>query len=167
MFTQNKTALLHAGGCIASTLSLLCGLITPTVEAAGKSVSVEQALPTKPYKASMEVFSSILPGVRAEDLIFAGGDGAIGITSITVTNKDNRQKSITVSEPAAGGLRACGTPVWTAPSSFVVMVAPLATVQLTFPSPLVFSAVNGHTCFGLQVNELANSVQVLLTGFSN
>ena len=42
-----------------------------------------------------------------------------------------------------------------------------STVHLTFPSPLVFSATNDYTCFGLHINEFANGVGVLLTGFSN
>ena len=161
------------GGARASRLRVAAAAVAlvaagPGVAAAGvRAVSVEEVLPAKPYKAAMEVFAPSVPGVHADDLIFVGGDGAIGITSITVTNKNNFLKSITVFEPPAGAGRGCGAPVWATPNSFVVMLPASSTVHLAFPSPLVFNAVNGHTCFGLQVNEFTSSVQVMLNGFSH
>jgi len=149
---------------IVATLALLCGSVPASQAATIRAAYVEQVLPSKPYKASMSVSSAVLS--RSEDALFIGGDGAIGVTSITITNPDARQKSVTVFEPAANGLRQCGTPVSAVPSSFVVMLPPSSTVHLAFPTPLVFNAVYGHTCFGMQVSELAGPVQVLLNGFT-
>lgn len=154
----------HTSRRIVAMLALLCGSIPASQAAGPRAAYVEQVLPGRPYKASMSVSSAVL--ARSEDTVFLGGTGAIGLTSITITNPDNRQKSVTVFEPAPGGLRECGTPVSAVPSSFVVMVPPSSTVHLTYPSPLVFNTVNGHTCFGMQVNELAGPVQVLLNGFT-
>lgn len=154
---RRRTALVFA-----STLTLL-GASTLASAAGIRPVYVEQVMPARPYKASMTVAAASLPNVRTDDLVFVGGEGAIGITSIVITNPDPRDKSVTIVEPVAG-LRGGGTPVASAPSKLVVMVAALATVQLSFPTPLVFSATGGSTCFGMQVNEFAGPVQVLLSG---
>lgn len=163
---ENMAARRHYGTLVVAVMLGLTFSAAPTaVAAAVKGAYVEAILPSKPYKISVDALSPSVPGVQADELVFAAGDGAVGITSITVTNNDSFAKSLTVSEPPSGSGHACGTPVSTTASSFVIRVPGTSTVHLAFPSPLVFSAVNGHTCFGLHINEFAAGVQVLLTGF--
>ena len=152
---------------IAVWLRLVWSAMATAVVAAVKGVAVKAVLPSKPDKIKGDALCSSVPGVRADDLVFVGDIGiGIGITSITVTNRDHVAKSRTASGLPAGGGRGCGTPVSSTASRFVVRVAATSTVQPTFPRPLVFSAANRHTCFGLLINAFAAGVRVLLNGFS-
>ncbi len=128
--------------------------------AALKGADVEAILPSKPFK-----FAVIARQNLFQDVLVAG-DGAFGVTSITVTNRDSFAKTISVSEPGQFVGSGCGAPISIAYSELVVVVPALSTVHLPFSSPLVFSAANGHTCFRLYIYE-NSTMSVLLNGFSN
>lgn len=158
--------LTHRPRSLASDLrvaALLVGLVLGPalpVAAAVKAAYVEAVLPSKPFKLTVTARSHLY-----ED-VFVAGDGAFGITSITATNATNFVMMLSVVEPSPAAGHGCGTPVSTTNSALYVTVPARSTVHLTFPSPLVFSAVNGHTCFRISTDE--NSImQVLLNGSSN
>ena len=143
----------------ALLFGLFLGSALP-VAAAPRGAYVEAILPSKPFKLAVIARQNLF-----QDVLVAG-DGAFGVTSITVTNSENYAKTLSVSEPGQFVGHDCGAPISTAYSELIVAVPALSTVQLVFPSPLVFSAVNGHTCFRLYIYE-NSTVNVLLNGFSN
>ena len=146
-------------GAAALFFALLLGSALPTA-AAPRGAYVEAILPSKPFKFAVVARQNLF-----QDVLVAG-DGAFGVTSITVTNTENYAKTLSVSEPGRFVGHDCGAPISTASNDLVVAVPALSTVHLAFPSPLVFSATNGHTCFRIYIYE-NSSMNVLLNGFSN
>jgi hypothetical protein len=52
--------------------------------------------------------------------------------------------------------------------SFNFLVEPRGTVHLTYPSPLVFPSISGHTCIAGQVRTANTAgIDVLVNGFVN
>lgn len=143
----------------ALTCGLVLGSALPAM-AAVKAAYVETVLPSKPFKLTVNARHLLY-----ED-VFILGDGAFGITSITATNQENVPRTLVIYEPSAAIGRGCGTPTSTTYSNLPVVIPAMSTVQLTFPGPLVFSAVNGRTCARIYLNE-NTLIQVLLNGVSN
>ena len=130
----------------------------PTQYEAGslKSLRSESA---KPYSQNV--------GTSGAGRGYGPGTGVLGITSITVSNSMGSGppgSAVIFSAWVVGP--TCDSPVLDVVNFRQrVYVQPLSTVQLTFPSPLVFPPVNGLTCYGVIIEQ--GGLELLFNGFVN
>lgn len=97
---------------------------------------------------------------------YGPGSGVLGITSIAATNSGSNLPAYAVIFSAAVVGPNCDSPVLNVVNfRLPIYVQPLSTLQLTFPSPLFFPAVNGLTCYGVAVTQ--GSLELLFNGFVN
>jgi hypothetical protein len=131
---------------VASMLALGFSLVSVTASAAGsiKAAYVEQVIP---------------------------GTGILGVTSITLTNFDSAAQQVFIFSPVFSGSGICGSGeiIGGGNPQIEVYVQARSTLQLTYPSPMVFNPLNGQTCIAAQVETKLNcgSVAVVVNGFLN
>ena len=126
---------------------------TPRVQAAVRAAYVELSIPDAPFRQT-QYFNS--------DGYFGSDSGkTLAITSLTFTSFYSETQNVYVFLPQllAG---TCSSPGYSGniTGGFDVLVPPLATIQLTFPTPLVVPAVSGHACLiaqGFQSQEVTVS----------
>jgi hypothetical protein len=85
-----------------------------------------------------------------------------------VTNLNTVEEFVVIFQPSNPD--ACGNGAFTDRPDLLdmtVFVQPHQTLSLPFPSPLVFSPINGHSCIGIAGGTDANTVRVQVSGFVN
>lgn len=158
----SKLVLYGAGTVIVTAVVGI--FAAPKVSAAVRAALVEVVIPSKPIYESMTVLNS--PVSSGPDI------GTLGVTNITVVNFDSSPQQVFIFTPiiASGGSAGCGGAI--TGGSFPrmqVYVQPQQTLVIPYPTPLVFSGVNGHTCIAAEVTTLLHggSVEVDVNGFVN
>lgn len=150
---------------VANLATLALGLVAADAVAAGsiKAAYVEQVIPAKTYYGSMTV-------VNATKSV--GPDAGIyGVTSITITNYDSAPQQVFIFNPVLDNTGGCGVGkiIGGGNPQMEVYVQPNSTLHLTYPTPLVFNPLSGHTCVGAEVTTTLHggSVEVDVNGVIN
>jgi len=158
---QLKKSILFSGGCLLAAVSISL-FNAPKLSAAIKAVFVESVLPSKPF------FTRIPAGLNRDFAVGPDQNGTLGVTSIMLTNFSNESEAVDIYQPVMAPnemgcslIKANGGP----DSIFFVARVPAAqTITLPFPSPLVFSPVDGHSCIAFRA---APDLDMYVTGFVN
>lgn len=143
--------------------ALLAGAaLAPAAWAAGsiKAAYVEQVIPGKTFYDSQSVQNS--PVSLGPDT------GILGVSSITLTNFDTSPQQVFIFAPVLSG--SCGSGVIGGSTPRMQVYVPAqATLHLTYPTPLVFAGVSGHTCVAAEVTTLLHggSVEIDVNGVVN
>jgi len=151
-----KTILCIAGAFLALALAAI--VAAPKVSAAIRATFVEVVVPSNPYYAVMDLSPQNYRQSVGPDT------GTLGVTNITVTNRDSILNVVFILTPlfAKGG---CGTAITRGSSpNLSIYVAPQSTQTVTYPTPLVFGGIQGHTCIAAQSS---GNVEVDVNGFVN
>lgn len=138
--------------------------ITPKVSAAIKAAFVEIAIPSNPFYGSISLLN--------DPVSIGPNTGTLGITNLTLTNFDSTKQQVFLFAPvfSTGG---CGGPsadiIGGAGPQIQVYLQPQETLTISYPSPLTFRGVSGHTCIAAQVTTILHggSVVVDVNGFVN
>jgi hypothetical protein len=153
----NKTILYAAGGFLTVAFA---GLLTaPRVSAAIRATFVEVVIPSTPFYGKMRLtpqayLSSIGPDT-----------GTLGITNIIVTNFDATTNEVFIFAPLFAGAAGCGSAVTGGTSlNFTIVLQPHSTQTISYPTPLVWGPIQGHSCIGASI---AANVEVDVNGFIN
>jgi hypothetical protein len=156
----NKTILYATGAFL--TLAFVGSLAAPRVSAAIRAAFVEVVIPSIPFNSHMNV-DAHNPGVAGPDT------GNLGVTNITLTNDSGSVSEViilgvftegsctpqNVNDPKLGAALEAGFDMH-------ILVQPLSTLTLTYPTPLVFGGLR-HGCFVAQ----GGPVEILVNGFVN
>jgi hypothetical protein len=152
----NKT-ILYATGAFA-TLAFAGIFAAPRVSAAIRATFVEVVIPSNPF------FDRL--ALSPQNFLMSTGPntGALGITNITITNLDSTRNIVFILTPLFSG-GGCGSTITGGANPFVtIYVDAFSTQTITYPTPLVFGGIQGHTCVAVQSN---GNVEVALNGFVN
>jgi hypothetical protein len=152
----NKTILYAAGGLLTLTFAGI--FAAPKVSAAIRAAFVEVVIPSNPF------FDRLVLSPQNNLLSTGPNAGALGITNITITNRDSNRSVVFILAPlfSAGG---CGSTITGGANPFVtIYVDANSTQTITYPTPLVFGGIGGHTCVAAQSG---GNVEVALNGFVN
>ncbi len=152
-----KTSFWTAGGLAAL---ILAGIFTaPKVSAAIKAAFVEVVIPSRPFFGRMSV--------NLDAAASTGPDtGTLGVTNITVTNFGSTVQIVDIFAPQIPSGGCGGTPQGGVDPFIVIQMQPASTQTFTYPTPLVFPGVQGHTCVGAATSSPI-FVDVAVTGFVN
>jgi len=148
----------------AATLVVAALIAAESAFAAGnvRAALVENVIPKMPYTGHI----SLLTVAKA----MGPATGALGVTSVTLTNFDSAPQQVFLFQPVYGsGGTSCDGPILGGGApSMTVYVQPFSTLHLTYPSPLAFGA-DGHACVAAQVTTVLHggSVAVDVNGFVN
>ena len=107
--------------------------------------------------------------------IFATGpaQGTLGVTSLVLTNLTPDPQRVEIFQPilrsnaldCGGGVQGTGGP---GSIDMILNLQPNQTLSLPFPSPLVFTPIDGHSCIAMSINGTAvDAVRAYVTGFVN
>ena len=152
----------------AATLAALvitASLTAPRAFAVARAAIVEFAFPTHPFFATLSDNGNN-SGSRA-----AGpANGILGVTSIIATNLTPTSQTINIFEPimglsaadCGGGVAGIGGP---GTIFMTIKLDPNQTLSLPFPSPLVLTPTNGHSC--IAITSAPNAVEAYITGYVN
>lgn len=154
---------------------------TPTVSISGTPTVNVASLPALPFDARPALPAAPEQWERSvnheqPDIVVGDSDArAIGLTSITLTNFDTSNTAlIRVNRPvlpASAGCDITSVPPngWgvTSPQTLVFVPAK-STLHLTYPTPLVFSRLNGGACVHVRLEWFLpeGGVRVALNGFA-
>jgi hypothetical protein len=139
-------------------------LITPKVSAAIKAAFVEIAIPSNPFYDSMSVTNTSRS---------VGPDsGTLGVTNLTLTNFDSTSQQLFIFAPvfSTGGCGGAGADIIGGGGpQMQVYLQPQQTLTISYPSPLTFRGVSGHTCVAAEVTTTLHggAVEVDVNGFVN
>ena len=140
---------------------------TPTVNVASLPASgldVRPALPTFPRAWDMELTNA------RPNVIVAGDPGAraVGLTSVTLTNFESFTVQVSLTHVTTAMSDCAGTVTGgTVPQPFFLVQAG-STLHLTYPTPLVFSRIDGGSCIQVQLGSVlaGGNVYATLSGFA-
>ena len=140
-------------------------LNTPKVSAAIKAAFVEVAIPSNPFFDSMSLTTNGTHSVGPDT-------GTLGVTNLTITNFDSGSQQVYLFAPvfSAGGCGGAGPDIIGGGGpQMTVYVQPHETLTISYPSPLTYQAVSGHTCIAAEVTTVLHggSVLVDVNGFVN
>lgn len=152
----NKTILWAAGGVL--TLAFAGIFTAPKVAAAIRATFVEVVIPSKPFYGVLGLSPQNFRSSTGPDV------GTLGVTNITVTNFDSIRNTVFILAPLFNG-GGCGSLITGgAGPTLTIVVQPFSTQTITYPTPLVFGGVDGHTCVAAQAS---GNVEVDVNGFVN
>jgi hypothetical protein len=157
-----KLVLYAAGGFL--TIAAIGAITAPRLTAAIRGAFVEIVIPSHPYSSKSFI---------TQNPVSTGPDtGTLGVTSITLTNYDTIPHMINIaSAVVTGGDCTTGTLMTGTDAITSVLVPATQTLHLTYPSPLTFSSVSGHTCvFGGVLGTIPNAgtaIRMDINGFVN
>ena len=158
----SKSILYSAAGFLS--VAAIGAITAPKLGAAIKAAFVEVVIPSKPF------YDSISLNNQSKSI---GPDGGtLGVSTITLTNFDSAKQQVFIFAPifASGGCGGSGsTIIGGSQPRMIFIVQPGATETITYPTPLVYGGVNGHTCVAAEVTTSLNggSVQMTVNGFVN
>ena len=124
-----------------------------------KAAYVEEVIPSRTYAGRLTL------NAFAPARSIGPGSGVLGVTSMTITNfgpgiANVQISSIKTANPGCAGLADPG-----GDPQVVVLVPPLSTLHLTYPTPLVFNPVQGVTCIAADAS--GGSVILHINGVVN
>ncbi|OYU99209.1 MAG: hypothetical protein CFE45_13765, partial [Burkholderiales bacterium PBB5] len=124
---------------------------------AARAALVERSAPSRPFHDSAN-------GATNYVTVGPGAAGVMAVSSITLTNLGNTQRSIFVFRPVLADGAACGSTNVTGGSNprFYVEVPPNQTVHLTYPTPIIYPMLNGKSCLAFGA---AAGVDISVNGF--
>jgi hypothetical protein len=153
----NKTILYAAGAFL--TLALAGIFVAPRVSAAIRATFVEVVVPSTPFYGVMSAFS-----LQNYYKSVGPDTGTLGITNITITNRDSTTNVVFIFAPLFSGGGCGSVPTGGSYPNLSIYVEPNSTKTITYPTPLVFGNIQGHTCVAAQAY---GNVEVYLNGFVN
>ena len=151
---------------LALVVALGMAMVPTTADAAGsiKAAYVETVIPSKSYSRTMDLGDN-------SAYTFGPNTGVLGISSLTITNFSATAQQVFIFEPIFGAAATdCYSPIIGAGGTqMTLIVQGNSTLHLTYPSPLVYSPLGGHTCIGAEVTTLlgGGSVEIVVNGFLN
>src|SRR5277367_6200587 len=123
-------------------------------------VPSQQVIPSQPFFARLSLSGG------ATQAAGPGSSGRLAVTSITISNLSMTiptQEVYILAPVVAGG--SCGDAVTGGGDPTLRLLVPQAqTLTVTFPTPLVFSPVNGVSCIAAE-NFVDSLVEVYVNGF--
>lgn len=125
---------------------------------------VETVAPSKPFQAQLNTFG----GNAGPTFSVGTTQGTLAVTSLILTNLNNVVERVQIFQPSNGD--ACGIGAQIGGPGTIhmdLLLQPSQTLSLPFPSPLVFTPINGHACIGIAGGQVAGIVIVQVTGFVN
>jgi hypothetical protein len=164
MIKQNRGT--FAVTALAMVVALGMAMVPTTAVAAGsiKAAYVETVIPSKSYSGSINLSNN-------SRLSFGPNTGVLGISSLTLTNYSATAQQVFIFEPIFGAAATdCYAPIIGAGGpQMTLIVQGNSTLHLTYPSPLVYSPLGGHTCIGAEVTTLlgGGSIEIVVNGFLN
>ena len=164
---QIKKAFLLLGVVAIGSLSIA----TPAaaqVAAPSKKVEsptpVETVVPSQPFQAQLNTFG----GSAGPTFSVGPAQGTLAVTSLILTNLNNVVERVQIFQQSNADACGIGAQIGGAGSIHMdLLLQPSQTLSLPFPSPLVFSPVNGRSCIGISGGQVAGIVIVQVTGFVN
>jgi hypothetical protein len=157
MVKRNKRILLTATCLFALIFAGL--LATPKVSAAIRATFVEVVIPSSPFYGKIALNHQPLASSIGPDA------GTLGVTNITVTNFDDVKAQVLIGQPLFAPDGSCGSFITGQTAlTFSTFIEPLSTQTITYPTPLVFVPVQGHSCIAGQTNA---HVEIYVNGFVN
>jgi hypothetical protein len=145
-------------GSLALGTALTAGaLYMPAAIAAARAALVELSAPSRPFHDSANGSANYVT-------VGPGAAGVMAVSSITLTNLGNTQRSVFVFRPVLADGANCGTTNVTGGSNprFYVEVPPNQTVHLTYPTPIIYPLLSGQSCLAFGG---AAGVDVSVNGF--
>ncbi len=139
---MNKRPWMIAGSLVLGTALTAGVLYMPhAVAAAARAALVELTAPSRPFQDSANGSANYVT-------VGPGASGVMAVSSITLTNLGNTQRSVFVFRPVLADGATCGTTNVVGGSNprFYVEVPPNQTVHLTYPTPIVYPMLNGQSC---------------------
>ncbi len=148
------------------TIAAVGAVTAPKLTAAIRGAFVEIVIPSHPYAST---------GVIKTFLTTGPDTGTLGVTSITLTNFEATPETVFIWEPtlSAGSCGPSGVLDLSSTNAvlgFYIAVPAKQTMHFTYPSPLTFSGIGGHTCVGgllLGGDTPSVGVQMVINGFVN
>jgi hypothetical protein len=130
-------------------------------------VPTTTAVPANPFFSLMQ-----LSGTGAQSV--GPGTGTLGVTQIVLTSSDSTVDQVNIYEGLLSG-GTCGKTNNVEAATYpllIVKVQPNSTLVLPFPTPLVFSPVDGydnqpHTCLAASMPITGGNMIVTVNGFVN
>jgi hypothetical protein len=150
--------------CSLVVVAAVAILKTPAVAAAVKAAFVEIAIPSNPFYDTMTAVNAA---------VSVGPDsGTLGVTNLTLTNFDSAAQQVFIFAPefSQGG---CGGSsaniIGGGGPQMQFYVQPQQTLSISYPSPLTFRGISGHTCVAAEVTTVLHggSVAITVNGFTN
>jgi hypothetical protein len=158
-----KSLVPYIAGSLVAVVAI--GILrTPKVSAAIKAAFVEIAIPSNPFFNNMIVLNAATS--------IGPDSGTLGVTNLTLTNFDSTAQQVFIFAPvfSTGG---CGGPsadiIGGGGPQMQFYVQPQQTLSISYPSPLTFHGISGHTCVAAEVTTLLHggSVEITVNGFVN
>ncbi len=154
---MNKHPWMIAGSLVLGTALTAGALYMPHAIAAGRAALVELSAPSRPYHDSANGSANYVT-------VGPGATGVMAVSSITLTNLGNTQRSVFVFRPVLADGAACGTTnvIGGSTPRFYVEVPPNQTVHLTYPTPIIYPMLSGQSCLAFGG---AAGVDISVNGF--
>ena len=139
---------------------------TPTVNVASLppvGLDVQPSLPAFPFVSDVSLTNAKSRAVFGEP-----GTRAIGLTSITLTNFESFSVQVSVIHPILATPDTCdGTVTGGTLPEMYFLVQARSTLHLTYPTPLVFSRVDGASCIKVELGSVlaSGNLDVSVNGF--
>lgn len=164
---QRKQVALRIAGSLLAML-FLAGLPISKVSAQSakkdNTKQVEIVAPSQPFQATLNTF-----GGQAGPTFSVGPDqGTLSVTSLILTNLNNVVERVQIFQPSNAD--ACGLNARIGGAGTIhmdLLVQPLQTLSLPFPTPLVFDSNAAHSCIGMSGGSVPGIVIVHVNGFVN
>jgi hypothetical protein len=155
---------LYSFGCLV-LVAVVAAITSPKLSAAVRAALTEVVIPSRPFNDTMQHVLNLSKSIGPDV-------GTLGGSNITLINYDSAAQQVFIFAPvfSTGGCGGEGsTVIRSSGPEVTVYVQPHQTLTLPYPSPLVFSPVDGHTCVAAIVQTQLNggSVLVSVTGFVN
>jgi hypothetical protein len=125
---------------------------------------VETVVPSQPFQAQLNTFG----GTAGPTFSVGPAQGTLAVTSLILTNLNSVVERVQIFQ--ASNVDACGIGAQIGGPGSIhmdLLLQPQQTLSLPFPSPLVFSPINGHACIGMSGGQVPGIVIVQVTGFVN
>ena len=149
-----------------ASAAVVAAVVMPSVAIGGAlpaaGAADEPALPSHPFFGHMTLS-------KGQTKAVGPATGTLGVSSITITNFNSTSQTAFIFAPVMGG-NSCNTSVTGgAEPHLYVIVEPLKTLHLAFPTPLVFPPFKGLTCVAANVTTTlsqSSAVELNFNGFS-
>ena len=118
------------------------------------------AFPAKPFAATITITSG-------QKKAAGPAAGTLGVTSLIIANFNNSTQQLFVFAPVLGGPNCASQITGGSNPSYTLILEPNRTLQLTFPTPLIFPQIGGISCIAAEVTTAqTGSVSILVNGYT-
>ena len=145
-------------GAVSATITNSAVPVAGRVSISG-TTGVQVRLPAQPFTVTMVLRNN-------QRRVAGPGSGTLGVTSITITNFDTEPQQLFLFAPVVSGGDCNGAVViGGSDPSFNLLVEPRKTLQLIYPTPLVFTQKGEQTCIAAEVTTaLVAEVDIQVNG---